>query len=171
MSGTLRIYRAGTYDESGVPLIRWGSLIDPIKPVTVTPLIASPPVIYTVAVGEKIHLWQYDADRPEFSLVEVWLPDQSGNIDIGVKYAAASDFSSNPRWRTLKLGCHDHFSLSEDEGLVHPTVATDVGDTNGFPSLWGDGSTVAARVVDVAVYNPSTASAAVRVACVVVGGD
>jgi len=170
MSGYLNVFQAGVFQQGTDPAVRWGSLVTSVKEVEVTPKLIVPPTIYTVAVGEKVLLWTYDADRPSFSYAGLWLPDQSGNVDVGVKFVASSDMSSNPRWRTHKLSCHTFWELNEDEALVHPTVATDVGDSAGFPALWGDGSTVAAKVSALAVYNPSTASAAVRVGFVLIGG-
>lgn len=169
MAGTLRFFGAGVFEEAGVPAASWGSLVNSFKDVSVTPKVVQRPTFYTLAVGEKLSIWEYDADRPDINFLQIWLPDQSGNIDIGVKYVQASDMTSNPRWRTFKSGCYAPFIISEDEGLVHGTPASDYGDTGGFPTIWGDGSTLAAKISKVAVYNPATAAAAVRVAAVIIG--
>jgi hypothetical protein len=169
-AGTLRIYNAGVFEETGQPPVTWGSMVTPVKAVTVTPLLLVRPQIVTLAIGEMFTLWAYDADRPDFSSVQVWLPDQSGNIDIGIGYAPASSLSDTPRWRTLKAGCHDRFSLSEDELLTNAVAADDYGDNAGYPLIWSDAGTVAGKIVKIAVMNPAIATAAVRVAYTVIGG-
>lgn len=169
-AGTLRIYSAGSFEETGQSPVTWGSLISPVKAVTVTPLLLVRPTIVSLAVGEMFTIWAYDSDRPDFSNVRIWLPDQSGNIDIGIGTAPASSLSDTPRWRTLKAGCHDVFSLSEDALLTNPTAADEYTDTAGYPTIWSDGGTVAGKITKIAVMNPATASAAVRVGFVVIGG-
>jgi hypothetical protein len=169
-TGTLRAFWAGVFEQAGLPAVQWGSLVNSVKDVSITPKLLVPPTVYTVAVGEKVTLWEYDADRPNFSYVGIWLPDQSGNIDIGIKYVQASDMTSNVRWRTVKNSCHAPFILSEDEGLVHPTPASDYGETGSYPTIWGDASTVAAKVSKIATFNPAAATVAVRVGVVVIGG-
>jgi hypothetical protein len=169
MAGTLRIYAAGVFEESGLPAAQWGSLVNSFKDVSITPKVVQRPTFYTLAVGEKLPIWEYDADRPDINFLQMWLPDQNGNIDVGIRFVQASDMTSNPRWRTFKFRCEAPFILSEDEGLVHGTPASDYGETGGFPTIWGDAGTVAAKISKIAVYNPATAAAAVRVASVVIG--
>ena len=168
MAGTLSVYHAGVYRDA-YNTTQWGSLVDSQKDVSVTPKLIVPPTVRTVAVGEKVHLWTYDADAPDIGFVEIWLPDQSGNIDVGLKFLQTSDMTSNPRWRTFKMGCHSSIRVNEDDALLLATATDDVGETTGFPTVWG-GTGVACKLADVAVMNPSTASAAVRVAYVVIGG-
>lgn len=72
----------------------------------------------------------------------------------------SEDASPTTTWRRTchaDVSCHTPFILNAAGSLVHPTLATGAGfDSDGFPAILTDGSTVAGRIARIWARNNST---------------
>jgi len=176
MSGELSLYHAAIHRGNG----RTTPVGEMIRPIAELALAGSEARSFTLRIepGEYKRAFVYGAPHKRFGYLEAriigdgfahafWLVDKPTDFED----EDWTPLGTHERWRQASMSCQIPFILSTDHALVHPTIATDAGDSGGLPALMSDVGTVDGKVYEVLFRNPSTATAAAVIECLIAEWD
>lgn len=167
MSGVLTRFTLIALSVGGV-IRRVGSSIRAAREVTITPATyIDMEREFTIAAGGYAVLYDY-SETPDFNEFSVEVVSDGGFCEVWYKNDTPTSTSdktasgSNVRWRQKSISCFERFAFDTQRVRIHPTLATDAGDTGGLPSAMNDAGTLDGYVYKIVVKNPGTSAVTVR---------
>lgn len=167
MSGVLTRFGLLALTVSGT-IRRVGSSIRAAREVTITPATyIDMEREFTIAAGGYAVLYDY-AETPDFNLFSCEVVSDGGfcefwyKVDTPTSSTDKAASGSNPRWRQHSMSCFERVALDTQRARIHPTLATDAGDTGGISSAMSDAGTLDGYVYKIVVKNPGTSAVTIR---------